>query len=32
MKLLIFYAGSVLGGMIGFMTAALLQAGDDDDG
>ena len=31
MKPLIFYAGSVLGGMIGFMVAALLQAGGRDD-
>lgn len=32
MKLLIFYAGSCFGALIGFMIAALLQAGGDDDG
>lgn len=30
MKLLVFYSGSVLGALIGFMTAALLQAGHDE--
>lgn len=31
MKLLIFYCGSVVGAAIGFLVAALLQAGGDDD-
>ena len=32
MKILIFYAGSVFGAVLGFVIAALLQAGGDDDG
>lgn len=31
MKILIFYAGTVIGGMVGFIVAALLSAGGDDD-
>lgn len=31
MKILIFYLGAALGGAIGFVIAALLQMGGDDD-
>lgn len=31
MKILIFYLGAALGGTIGFVIAALLQMGGDDD-